>query len=98
VALTIAGLSAQPTAAGCAVTFTLSAEASVSCEVLNIAGRPVRTVVADRACGSGLTTLTWDGRTATGLMAPAGTYLVRVVASAPTGAQCRTVSTLQLSR
>ncbi len=96
--LAVSSVAAMPAAAGAELTFTLSADASVTCEVLNIAGRAVRTIVADRQTASGLTTLAWDGRNAAGLASPAGTYLVRITASSTSGVRCQAVGTVQLAR
>ncbi len=97
-ALAVSSVAATPTAAGAELTFTLSADASVTCEVLNIAGRAVRTIVADRQMDEGINSLAWDGRNAVGLRAPAGTYLVRITASNASGVRCQAVGTVQLTR
>jgi len=97
-ALTVSSLAATPTAAGAELSFTLSANASVTCEVLNIAGRAVKTIVSDRPLAEGINSLAWDGRNAAGLRAPAGTYLVRMTATTPGGARWTAVGTLNLTR
>jgi len=96
--LTISSLAAAPTAAGAALTFTLSADASVTCEVLNIAGRAVRMIVADRPMTEGIKSLTWDGRNAAGLRVPGGMYLVRMTATGASGSQWTAMGTLNLTR
>ncbi len=97
-ALTVTGLAALPTARGAEIAFTLSAEANVTCEVLNIAGRSVRTIVADRAMDAGVSSLAWDGRNAAGLRAPGGMYLVRMTATSASGARWTAMGTLNLTR
>ncbi len=96
--LTVSSLAALPTAAGAEMTFTLSADASVTCEVLNIAGRAVKTIVADRPLEAGINSLAWDGRNAAGLRAPAGMYLVRMTATGAGGARWTSMGTLSLTR
>ncbi|MBM3476583.1 MAG: hypothetical protein FJX75_25190 [Armatimonadetes bacterium] len=96
--LTVAGVSAAPTAAGAQLTFTLSAPANVSVTVTNVAGRRVKAVCVERACSAGLNTLLWDGRTDAGLAAPAGAYIVQVQARAVNGAAARTLAPLRLGR
>ena len=94
----VAGLACCPTAVGAQMSFTLSADASVTCEVLNIAGRPVRMVVTDRQMVQGMNTLAWDGHNATGARVPAGLYLVRVTTAAEDGGRSQAISTVQIRR
>jgi hypothetical protein len=85
---------AVPTAGGAEIVFSLSAPARVTVSVLNIAGRPVRTLAVDKPLAGGLQALLWDGRTDAGLAAPAGTYLVRVAARDERGGESRALATL----
>jgi flagellar basal-body rod modification protein FlgD len=94
--LAVTSLSVVPARPGAQLTFTLSAPAHVTATVLNVAGRPIRTVVADRPLDAGLQTLLWDRRAETGLAAPSGLYLVRVTARAGDGAQSSALATLAL--
>jgi hypothetical protein len=96
--LMVSSLSCLPTAVGAQVSFTLSAEGTVTAEVLNIAGRPVRMLVSDRALPAGLNTLTWDGRSDAGTRAPGGVYLLRLTACAPDGSQVQSLGMMQLQR
>ena len=62
-ALVVQGCRPGPQAPARKVTFTLNRDASVAAEVLDLAGRVVRTLTAGKAAARGeLTTLTWDGR------------------------------------
>jgi serine protease len=98
-AMQVTAVSAAATRSGGAqVVFTLSTEASVTIRVLNIAGRPVRTLAQERPCASGLNSLLWDGRSDAGLAAPAGAYLVSVQARNNSGAESRAVAVLPLRR
>ncbi len=94
----VAGLIAQPTAIGGQLSFSLSAGGAVTAEVLNIAGRPIRTIVEDRQMPAGLNTLLWDGRSNQGLAVPNGTYLIRLTTRTEGGAQARGLTTLQVTR
>ncbi len=76
----------------------LRADASVTCEVLNIAGRAVKTIVADRPLEAGINSLAWDGRNAAGLRAPGGMYLVRMTATGTGGVRWTSMGTLSLTR
>ncbi|MCD6361427.1 MAG: hypothetical protein J7M38_11275 [Armatimonadetes bacterium] len=90
---------ALPTHAGGAqVTFTLSAPAAVSAEVLNIAGRRVATLAGDRQVQAGANTLSWNGCNSGGLRVPAGVYLIRLCARGDNGAQTQTMVPVHLSR
>jgi flagellar hook assembly protein FlgD len=80
------------------VTFTLSAEAGVTAEVLNIAGRPVKVLVSERPMAAGTNTLIWDGRSAKGLAVPSGMYLVRVKAADQDGGQSEALAMVRIAR
>ena len=83
----LSGLTPAPTPAGAQVTFSLSGAANVTSTVLNLAGRPVRTLCSDRACEAGPNTLLWNAQSDAGLRVPNGTYLVRVTARTDDGAE-----------
>ncbi|MBM3472533.1 MAG: hypothetical protein FJX75_04570 [Armatimonadetes bacterium] len=89
---------AQPTAAGASVTFTLSAEAAVTVQIANIAGRPVRTLMVSQPMAAGVHSVAWDGRSEAGTAAPAGLYLVTVTSLTPDGGRSQAVGTLGLQR
>ncbi len=94
--LAISALSTDGAGGAAQVVYTLSDSASVDIEVLNIAGLVVRRLVADRDQVAGPQQVTWDGRSAAGSAAPAGTYLVRIVARSADGRQVSAVRSLQL--
>jgi len=66
-------------------------------EVLNIAGRTVRTLIVGQS-EPGQTTLSWNLRDNGGTMVPAGTYLVRLRARDDTGRQTQALRPLQITR
>ena len=88
-AIQLTGLSTVPTTAGAQLTFTLTSAASVSARVLNIAGRPVKTLFTSRDCGAGTNTLLWNATSDRGTSVPNGTYLVEVAANGPDGGVAR---------
>ena len=94
----VSALTAIPTAGGAQITFTLSAPATVEVRVLNIAGRPIRTITPGRECEAGVNTLTWSGISDQGLRVPDGRYLVEVGAKSASGAQSRALATCQVAR
>jgi len=66
--------------------------------VLNLAGRPVATLVNGSSMPQGMNTLLWNGRSASGLAVPGGTYLIRVQANASDGKSVRALTTVSLNR
>ena len=88
-ALVISSLSAMPTAKGAQVTFSLSAPASVQARVLNLAGRPVKTLCTARSCEAGANTLVWNATSDAGVTVPRGTYLIEVTARTEGGGEAR---------
>ena len=96
--LVISQVVCTATHAGAEITFGLSTEAALTCEVLTIAGRKVRDVVVGRTMAGGRSTLIWDGRNASGLPVPAGVYLVRLTAAGTSGGQCCTMTAFALQR
>jgi hypothetical protein len=87
---------ATQTPAGAQLLVRLTTAASLSVDVVNIAGRPIRRLCTDRPCEAGQTTLLWDARSDAGTRVPPGRYLLRVTARAEGGAQSQTLATLVL--
>jgi flagellar hook assembly protein FlgD len=70
----------------------------VQARVLNIAGRPVRTLCTAKACDPGAGTLLWNGQSDHGLAAPNGLYVVEVVAKATDGSQAMALAQVRMDR
>jgi hypothetical protein len=97
--LTLNALTAQQSDSGGAqVVFTLSAPATCTVEIMNIAGRTVRVIERDRARPSGLNQVIWNGRSDFGSLAPAGVYLVTVQAAADDGTKVHAMRSLTVTR
>lgn len=77
------------------ISVTLSQAAEVEATVLNMAGRPVATLPA-RSLEAGVSSLLWNGRSATGTKVPGGQYLVKVAARAADGRSCSALAPLRL--
>jgi hypothetical protein len=95
-AATAGTVTAIATRTGAQITLSLPSAAHVTATVTNMAGRPVRTVVADRPLGAGLQTLLWDRRNDAGLTVPAGLYVVQLVVRTDDGRQSTTVAPVTL--
>ncbi len=95
--LALSGLAAVPSAAGAQITFTLSAAAQVHARVLNIAGRPIKTLCHWKDCEAGTNTLLWNAQSDSGLPVPNGTYLVQVCAGADDGRQARALAQVRIA-
>jgi hypothetical protein len=96
--LTVAVAAAQPTPGGADIAFVLSTPAQVQARVLNIAGRPVRTLCYAKDCGAGANTLLWDAQDDRGLPVPNGTYLVEVTAETANGGRAAAVGHVSIRR
>ena len=96
--LAVTGASASPTAAGAEIAFALSSPASVTVEVLNLAGRPVAVLAQERPTNAGLQRLAWNGRSLSGASAPSGRYLARITARSADGTQATALAPLGLAR
>lgn len=80
------------------LTYTVSAPAQVTAEVLNISGRAIRRLSATAATPGEIQTVAWDGRNAHGARAPAGRYLVRLTASGEDGQVAQAVRAFHIGR
>ncbi|MEA3402028.1 MAG: FlgD immunoglobulin-like domain containing protein [Armatimonadota bacterium] len=96
--LMITGATASGGAGAVTVSYTLSAQAQVGIEVLNIAGRRVATLASGEPQAAGVQSVAWSGRSATGTLCPAGRYLVRISARADSGQQVQALVPLSLER
>jgi hypothetical protein len=97
-AASLTAVSALPTPMGAEIVFSLGGPADVSVTVLNLAGRSVRRIVAERAASTGMNSLVWNQMSDAGLKVPSGTYLVEVVANGADGSSSRAVTPLTLNR
>ena len=94
----LTSLTVTQTQMGAEVRFTLSASAHVNARVLNIAGRPVRTLCTARDCDAGTNTLLWNATSDQGLQVPIGVYLVEVAAKHQEGECSRALARVRAGR
>ena len=85
--LAITAAAARNAGQGLGISYTLSREARVSITVLNLSGRPVRTLSGDQVATAGANQAVWDLRSTNGTVVPAGRYLVRIQAATEDGQQ-----------
>ncbi len=97
-AMHITGLMAVPTSMGAQVQYALSSAAQVDARVLNIAGRPIRTLCTARDCKAGTNRLIWNAQADNGLRVPNGQYLVELLARTPDGALARRLTQVRIDR
>jgi len=97
-AAAVSSLSAVPTPAGAQIVFALGAPSQVTVTVMNLAGRPVRTVCDAKTFDAGMNTLTWNAQADNGLRVPSGIYLISLTANSPDGTTSRAISPLRLDR
>ena len=94
----VMSVAAVPTSRGGAqIVVNLSAAGALQVEVLNLAGRPIRTWAAVEG-KPGVNTLAWDGRSGSGTAVPAGAYLVAVTYRGEGGGQQRQVARVYVER
>ena len=89
-------VTALATDTGAQVTLSLSAAANVTATVVNVAARPIATIVADKPLEAGLQTLVWDRKADSGLAVPRGLYLIRVTARDADGGQSTALAAVSL--
>jgi hypothetical protein len=95
----ITSVVAAPTGAGAVqIVFALTSAAEVEAQVVNIAGRPVKTLVSDRSCPKGSNSLLWNCSSDRGLRVPSGTYLIRLTAHTADGQQVSRVCPVNVRR
>ena len=80
------------------VIFALSKSANCDIKVMNIAGRTIRMLAADRTYPAGQNIVAWDGRNATGSAVPSGRYLIQIQAVAEDGSAARGLAAMSLVR
>ncbi|MDI9583404.1 MAG: FlgD immunoglobulin-like domain containing protein [Acidobacteriota bacterium] len=94
----VSSMSVQSGTGAAVVTYGLSGPASVTAEVLNIAGRKVRQIVADRVETAGTHTLVWNLSSDAGTAVPRGLYMIVIQARSEDGQQVRAVRPLSVNR
>jgi len=82
-----------------AISYTLSAAASVQTRIRNISGVVIRHLSTDEVNSAGRNVILWNGRSDRGTAVPSGRYLVEIEARSPdTGQTGRIISTFAVMR
>ncbi|MFO7946037.1 MAG: FlgD immunoglobulin-like domain containing protein, partial [Armatimonadota bacterium] len=95
--LTVSGVSTQQAGSQATIAYTLSADADVTVDIRNIAGRTISRI----PCGSetaGVNSATWNLRNTSGAVVPSGTYLCTITARSADGTQTTAARTMQVRR
>ena len=82
---------------GAQKTFALSGDAEVTVDILNIAGRRVRTLATRRVTTPGTNVMVWDGCNSAAAAVPAGLYMVKLQAVARNGEVVNALRQLQIN-
>ena len=96
--LSVSSVTAIPTSDGADIDFALTRAANVSARIMNLAGRPVKTLCRSMDGDAGTNTLFWDATSDTGLNAPSGQYLVEITAATEDGQSARALTRVMLRR
>lgn len=97
-ALVVTGLSAAPVGNTVSFSYSVSADATVTGEIRNLAGVLIQTLSAQQATTGTAQTLVWNGVTGTGVRAPAGKYLARITARTADGQTVQALRPFSLVR
>ena len=96
--LAVAGASASAGAEGVSVSYTLSKPASVSVQVLNIAGRVVGRAAENELQTTGLQSVVWNCRNSAGAKVPAGRYFISIAAATEDGQRAQGLTSVMVTR
>jgi len=97
-ALVVGALQAAGRGRQVQVQYSLSQQARVQAEVMNISGRLVRVLARDELQTAGRNALVWDGRNQGGSPVPSGRYLVVVKAYSEDGQCTKAVASVAMGR
>ena len=90
--LAVSSVTAVPTCDGADIDFVLTRAADVSARVLNLAGRPVKTICRSMDGDAGTNTLWWNATSDAGLKTPSGQYLVEITAATEDGQSAKALA------
>jgi hypothetical protein len=96
--LAVSTMSAQNTSGGAMISYSVSAPAEVAVEVMNIAGRLVKTFPAREVDGGTQETVSWNGVGDRGSAVPSGRYIVRLTALATDGQTVQAIRPFSVER
>ncbi len=81
-----------------AVTYVLSADAEISARVINLGGRPIRTLAQGKAVAAGTNALNWNLLSDAQTRVPNGPYVIQIEAVSPDGQRVNVVQSILVNR
>jgi len=97
-ALVVTSTAAMAKGEGVVFTYNVTKACQVTMRVLNLAGRPVKVLAADKTVAAGVQTLLWNLTSESGTRVPAGAYLLQIDAVAENGQSVRGLTQISVGR
>lgn len=96
--LAVTATTASANAEGMMMTYSVTKACSVNVRVLNLAGRSVKVLAANKLVGAGVQTQLWNLTSDSGTKVPSGTYLLQIDAVAENGQSVRGLTQVRVGR
>ncbi|MHB8994265.1 MAG: glycoside hydrolase family 78 protein [Armatimonadota bacterium] len=96
--LAVTATNASSSADGMMMTYSVTKACSVNVRVLNLAGRSVKVLAANKLVGAGVQTQLWNLTSDSGTKVPSGTYLLQIDAVAENGQSVRGLTQVRVGR
>lgn len=97
-ALHLNATAAQANGNNVALTYTVTKACSVNVRVMNLAGRCIRTLAADKPVQAGVQSELWNLCSSTGTRVPAGIYLLQIEAVTDNGQRVQGMTQVRVTR
>ncbi len=97
-ALALRSMATEPVGGGAMITYAVTMPADVTVDIMNIAGRLIKSFPARAVAGGAQQTLSWNGIGERGSAVPAGRYIVRLTARAADGQTVQAIRPLSIAR
>ncbi|MBU0607850.1 MAG: carboxypeptidase regulatory-like domain-containing protein [Armatimonadetes bacterium] len=97
-ALSLSATASQARGGNVMLSYTVTRACNVSVKVMNVAGRCIRDLVADRPVAAGVQSELWNLCSASGTRVPAGMYLLQIEAVTDTGQRVRGMAQVRVTR
>lgn len=97
-ALHLNATAAQANGNNVALTYTVTKACNVNVRVMNLAGRCIRTLIADKPVQAGVQSELWNLCSSTGTRVPAGIYLLQIEAVTDNGQRVQGMTQVRVTR